>query len=364
MHNNTSECPLGRAMLSVSRNGRKHHLRFFIVNSNVMPILGRDSSIGMKLVQIIDSDAIHKVSESSGLPTKLTQDGVLKEFTDVFEGLGELEGEHIIHTNPDISPVVHPPRKLPISIHDTVKKELDAMVENKVIAPVTEPTQWISSMVVVQKRNTKIRICLDPRDLNRAIMHSHYPLPTVEQVATCLNKAKIFTVFDAKTGFWQVQLDQKSSYLTTFNTTFGRYWWLRIPFGISSTPEVWQQRMNQIVVGLQSVEVIADNFLVCGIGNTIEEALANYDLNLRAFLNRAREKGLKLNPTKVKLRCSSVPFIRHLFTDKGLAPDPEKTAAIVNMPVPTNVKALQEFLGMVQYLSKFLPSSSQRLQSH
>ena len=358
MHNNTSECPLGRVMLSVSRNGRKHRLRFFVVNANVTPILGRDSSIGMKLVQIMDSDTIHKVSESSGLPAKLTQDGVLKEFTDIFEGLGELEGEYIIHTNPDIPPVVHPPRKLPISMHDTVKKELDAMVENKVIAPVTEPTQWVSSMVVVQKRNNKIRICLDPKDLNRAIMRSHYPLPTVEQVATRLSNAKIFTVLDAKTGFWQVQLDQKSSYLTTFNTPFGRYRWLRMPFGISSAPEVWQQRMNQIVEGLQSVEVIADDFLVCGIGNTTEEALANHDLNLRAFLNRAREKGLKLNPTKVKLRCSSVPFIGHLLTDKGLAPNPEKTAAIVNMPTPTNVRALQEFLGMVQYLSKFLPSLS------
>ena len=90
------------------------------------------------------------------------------------------------------------------------------MVENRVIAPVTEPRQWVSSMVVVQKNN-KIRICLDLRDLNRAIMRSHYPLPTVEQVATRLNKAKIFTVLDAKTGFWQVQLDQKSSHLTTFN---------------------------------------------------------------------------------------------------------------------------------------------------
>ena len=244
MHNNTSKCPLGRVMLSVSRNGRKHRLRFFVVNANVTPILGRDSSIGMKLVQIMDSDTIHKVSESSGLPAKLTQDSVLKEFTDVFVGLGELEGEYIIHTNPDIPPVVHPPRKLPISMHDTVKKELDAMVENKVIAPVTEPTQWVSSMVVVQKRNNKIRICLDPKDLNRAIMRSHYPLPTVEQVATRLSNAKIFTVLDAKTGFWQVQLDQKSSYLTTFNTPFGRYHWLRMPFGISSAPEVWQQRMN------------------------------------------------------------------------------------------------------------------------
>ena len=116
--------------------------------------------------------------------------------------------------------------------------------------------------------------------------------------------------------------------------------------------------MNQIVEGLNYVEVIADDFLICGVGDTTKEAMADHDRNLKAFLNRARERGLKLNPTKIKLRCSSVSFIRHILTDKGIAADPEKTAAIIRMPTPTNVKSLQEFLGMVQYLSKFLPSLS------
>ena len=87
------------------------------------------------------------------------------------------------------TPVVHPPRKLPVSLREQVKAELDNMVENQIIAPVTEPTQWVSSMVVVQKKN-KIRICLDPRDLKKAILRSHYPLPTIEQVVSRLGKAK------------------------------------------------------------------------------------------------------------------------------------------------------------------------------
>ena len=181
MHNNTTEHPLGKVLLYVSCNGLKYYLQFFIVNSNVTLILGRDSCIGMKLVQILDSDTIHKVSDNSELPSKLTQDTVLKDYTDVFTGMGELAGEYTIHTDPNVSPVVHPPCRLPIVLQDAVKSELDAMVEKKVIVPVTEPTPWVSSVVVVQKKN---RIFLDPRDLNRAIMHSHYPLLTVEQVAT------------------------------------------------------------------------------------------------------------------------------------------------------------------------------------
>ena len=92
-----------------------------------------------------------------------------------------------------------------------------------------------------------------------------------------------------------------------------------MPFGISSAPDVWQQKMNKVVEGLSGVEVTADDFLICGFGTSKDGAMANRDVNLHSFLYRARERGLKLNPEKVKLRPSSVPFIGHLLTDKGLA---------------------------------------------
>ena len=245
-----------------------------------------------------------------------------------------------------------------MALRGVVKAELDAMADKQIITPVTEPTKWVSSMVVAQKKNGKVRICLDPQHLNKVVMRSHYPLPTIEEVASRLTNAKVFTVLDAKTGFWQVKLAEDSSYLTTFNTPFGRYRWIRMPFGISSAPEVWQQRMNEIIEGLQGIEVIADDFLICGFGATMKEAIADHDRNLRHFLDRARERGLKLNPDKVKLRLDSVPFIGHLLTDKGLAPDPNKVSAIINMPTPTNIKSLQQLLGMAQYLAKFLPQLS------
>lgn len=92
------------------------------------------------------------------------------------------------------------------------------MTEQEIIAPVTAPTPWVSSMVVVPKPNGKLRICLDPKELNKAIQREHYPLPTIEDVATRLHGAKIFTKLDVKNGFWHIELDQESSYLTTFNT--------------------------------------------------------------------------------------------------------------------------------------------------
>ena len=226
------------------------------------------------------------------------------------------------------------------------------------MARVSEPTPWVSSMVIVKKKNGRVRICLDPKDLNKVVKRSHYPLPTIEEVATRLSNAKVFTVLDVKCGFWHVKLDERSSFLTTFNTPFGRHRWLRMPFGINSAPEIWQRKMHEVIEGLSNTEVIADDFLVCGVGDTLQEAIANHDRNLEGLLQRAQKCNLRLNPEKIQLRSQQVPFIGHLLTDKGLVADPEKVRAVVEMETPTDAKALMRFLGMVNYLSKFMPHLS------
>ena len=199
-------------------------------------------------------------------------------------------------------------------------------------------------------------VCLDPKDLNTAIKGSHYPLPTVDDVTSRLTKAKVFSVM--KSGFWQVKLSESSSFYTTFNTPFGRFRWLQMPFGLSSAPEVWQGKMNEAVEGLRGVEVIGDDFLVCGFGDTVADAVLDHDQNLTAFLERCGKLNLTLNPQKVKLRLSEVPFMGHLLTANGIVTDPNKVRAIKDMPTPTDVISLKRFRGMVNYLSKFLPNLS------
>ena len=127
--------------------------------------------------------------------------------------------------------------------------------------------------VIVPKKDGKLRICLDPRDLNRAIHREHYRL----------HGSKVFTVLDVRQGFWHVTLDQKSSLLTTFNTPFGRYRWKRMPFGISSAPKVFQRRMHEVIEGLPGIEVVADDLAV-GSGETHEQATRDHDEHLKAFL--------------------------------------------------------------------------------
>ena len=131
-----------------------------------------------------------------------------------------------------------------------------------------------------------------------------------------------------------------------------------MPFGISSAPEVFQRRIHELIEGLQGVEVVADDFVVVGFGDTVQEATRDHDRNLEAFLHRCAAKGVKLNSDKIKLRQSEVPFIGHIATSKGLRADPNKVKAITEMPRPTDVAGVQRLLGMSQYLAKFLPHLS------
>lgn len=226
------------------------------------------------------------------------------------------------------------------------------------IKKVTTPTDWISSMLTVKKPG-KLRICIDPRDLNKAIKRSHYIMPTLEDILPNLANAKVFSVLDAKEGFWHIKLEESSSFLTTFWTPFGRYRWLRLPFGISSAPEEFQHRQHEVLEGLTGAECVMDDIIVYGCGETMDSAIQDHDRNLTAVLQRAREVGLKLNKDKFKLRQTEVKYMGSILTAEGLRPDPEKVSAITNMKRPENVKAVQRFIGLATYLSRFLPHLSE-----
>ena len=167
-------------------------------------------------------------------------------------------------------------------------------------------------------------------------------------VATRLHRAKIFTKLDVKNGFWHIELNQESSYLTTFNTPFGRYRWKRMPFGLCSAPEVFQRRMHELIEGMPNVEVIADDFVVVGYGETQQDAIRNHDDHLVAFLQLCKNRGLKLNREKIRLRQKGVSFIGHVATDTGLRVDPAKVKAIVEMPAPADKTGVQRLLGLAQ----------------
>ncbi|CAB4024135.1 Hypothetical predicted protein [Paramuricea clavata] len=233
-------------------------------------------------------------------------------------GTGKFDEQYHVTIDPDATPVVHPPRPVPIALKDDLKAK-----SGNHFKVVTEPTPWVSNMVIVRKPTGKLRICIDPKDLNKATRRGHSPIPTIDEILPDLREARVFSAFDVRNGFWHVELDEESSLLTTFITPFGRYRWLRMPFGLTSAPEEFQRRQHHVIENLPGVVAINDDILVIGNGATREEAERDHDVKVYALMRRWREKNTTLNADKVKLSCNEVTFMCHLLTDEELKPDPK-----------------------------------------
>ena len=133
-----------------------------------------------------------------------------------------------------------------------------------VITRIDEPTDWVSSITYVQKANGELRLCLDPCDLIEAICHNHHKMPTVEEVAHEFAHSHFFTKLDTHHGYWSIILDQDSSMLTAFNSPFSRYRFLRLPFGLVCSQDIFQKKMDQILEECQGCIGIADDITIHG----------------------------------------------------------------------------------------------------
>ena len=129
---------------------------------------------------------------------------------------------------------------MPHSLLDKLKHSLDANLKCGVLQKVDEPTDWVHSLVIVEKKNGTLRLCLDPQDLNKAIKREHYRIPTAQEISSKLAGKKVFSTLDLKDGYWQVELDEQSSMLCIFSTPFGHYRFTRMPFGLASASEDFQ----------------------------------------------------------------------------------------------------------------------------
>ena len=204
-------------------------------------------------------------------------------------------------------------------------------------------------MVVVPKKEGKIRICVDLKPLNESVLREIHPLPKVEDTLAQLSGARVFSKLDANSGFWQIPLAEKSQQLTTFITPFGRYHFTKMPFGISSAPEHFQKRMSAILSGLEGVLCLMDDILVFGTDE------GEHHRRLTRVLRRIHSAGVTLNPAKCEFQKKKLKFLGHLIDEHGIRADPDKVSAIVNMQPPTNVPEMRRFMGMVNQLGKFSP---------
>ena len=348
MWNGTKVKPLGTHVARVVnlRNQKKYDVKFLIVKDDLTPLLGLKTTEEMRLL------TIHKENFISNVFCTKTE--VVDKHDEIFnDDLGRLPGIVHLEVDPNHQPVVLPARKIPVSVRDQFKVELQRLERLGVITPVEEPTEWVSQIVVAVKTSGALRVCIDPKPLNEALKRERYQIPVIDDLLPDLSEARVFSRVDLASAFWHLELDEESSKLTTFSTPYGRFRWLRLPFGLNVSSEIFQKRLNQELLGLEGVKCIADDILIFGANEK------DHDQNFERLLERCKEKGIKLTKDKLEFKCKEVSFHGHLLTNEGLKVDPGKVKAIMEMPRPTTPEEILRLNGMVNYLSRFLPNLSE-----
>ncbi|KAK2724744.1 hypothetical protein QYM36_001288, partial [Artemia franciscana] len=193
---------------------------------------------------------------------------------------------------------VHPARKIPLA---EAQDRVGAPRKSRYHQKVSEPTDWVNAMVMVEKKDGGVRLCIDPVDLNKVIKRPYYPVPSFEDAVAELDGAAVFSRLDARSGYWILPLSTRSSYYTTFSTIYSQYRWKRYPFGLVSAQDEFQRKWKR------------------------------------------RLKDWKVSE----------------YLD-GIKPDPEKIRAIQDMPSPQSKEELQTLLGMLNFLSKYIPNLSSK----
>ncbi|XP_029645379.1 uncharacterized protein K02A2.6-like [Octopus sinensis] len=194
--------------------------------------------------------------------------------------------------------------------------------KKEIITKVTRPTDWVNSIVIKEKPNGTLRICLDPRDLNKALKREYHPIPTLEEITPSLAGSKLFSKLDASNGYWNIKIDEESSMLTTFNTPFGRYRFNRLPFGLKVSQDVFQRQIDETYQGCKGAIGIADDIQVHGKDET------THDLNLHEAMEKTRQAGIKLNANKCVVKAKKCKFFGIIYSAEGVKPYPAKLEAI------------------------------------
>ena len=242
---------------------------------------------------------------------------------------------------------------MPLGMESAYKAELARLVKEGIITEVHEHTEWINSIVLVMKEDSSLRLCLDPKDLNKEIKRNQMYARTLDDILSELAQPKYFTVKDATSGFWHVPLDLRSSLLTTFNTPWGKYRCLIMPFGLKVSGDVFKERLDRVLRLVPGVLGIADDIVIHGATETTHNG------TVLVLCKTARLNNLSLNSKKMQFKSTDCKFFRHRLTPDGIKVDPKKIEAIVQMDPPQHIASLQSFNGMVNYLKKFSPVLSE-----
>ena len=272
----------------------------------------------------------------------LTKQDILDIYSDAFTGIGKFPGlPYKFQLKPNAKPTRHVPRKVPIHLQDAFHKEIRNLEQLGILEETKDVTEWVNSFVIMEKKiptdsnssqghsmNKKLRICLDPRDLNEALEREPYYTWSTEEIMGKFHGMTRFTIADFNKGYWIVELDPESRKYTMMALDIGRFQWTQLPMGSIVAQDVFQRKLDAIFLNVPGVTCIADDMIIYGRSDL------EHDKHLLNSLEVCRKNTLTLNPDKMQFRLPQVSFFGHQWSAKGLSPDLKKIAAVKRMNLP------------------------------
>ena len=300
---------------------------------------------------------LNRRTSVSRLP--LTKQDILSQYSGCFEDIGCFPGDpYKFHLKPEHKPARHAPRKVPFHLETAFREEIESLVKQGILEEVKEHTDWVNSYVIVEKDTgnhhspnhtvkKKLRICLDPRDLNEALEREPYHTRFVDAITAKLQGMTVFTIVDFKKGYWMVVLHPDSRTLTCMALPFGRFQWTQLPMGTVVAQDIFQSKLDAIFIGMEGVTGIADDMIIAGKDEM------EHDRNFLAFMEKCMENNLTLNLEKIQFKQTQVSFYGHIWSKHSISPDPKKIQALKHMEFPPDKETMRSFLGMINYLNRY-----------
>ncbi|XP_073049441.1 uncharacterized protein [Primulina eburnea] len=294
------------------------------------------------------------------LEEQLKQDliSMLKEYRDCFAwsyddmpGLDRKLVEHQLPLKEGFKPFQQPSLRMSKQVELKVKEEVEKLLKSKFIKPIRY-TEWLSNIVPVMKKNGKVRICIDFRDLNCATSKDVYVMPIPDMLIDSVARHELLSFMDGFSGYNQIKIAETDTHKTAFRCpgAVGTFEWLVMPFGLKKAGATYQRAMNSIfhdMIG-HHIEVYIDDIVVKS------KQAADHIEPLRKSFQRMRQHELKLNPLKCAFGVKAGNFLGFLVHQRGVEVDKNKAKAIMEANPPRNKKELQRFLGQVNYLRRFI----------
>lgn len=259
--------------------------------------------------------------------------------------------------NTDMPPARNVYTHIPAAFKELTKQKLDYLLSNGIIEEVTMgmDRSFCSSLLVVPKGKDDIRIVIDLRGPNRCIYRTPFKMPTFESILMELHGAKWFSTVDLTNAFFHIELEEGSRHLTNFFAGDGLYRYRRLPFGLTNAPDIFQEVLQTVILtGCKGQVNYLDDIMV--FGKTKEE----HDENLAQVLQCLQNHNVELNKEKCVFGKQSVDFLGFVVSDKGWKIDDDKIAALKNFRHPESISEVKSFLGLVNFIEKFIPNRADK----